>query len=261
LQLDLGITNKKAIICASSKGLGKACAISLVKEGVIVTINGRNQSTINLAIKEIFELTGKEVHGVAADIRTEEGRQLLLDSCPDADILVTNNEGPKPGNFEDWGRDQYIEAFDANMLGPVLMIRGLLTGMRQRKFGRIINITSAMVKSPLPHQGLSTAARTALTAVCKAISRDVAQDNVTINNLLPERIDTGRQIQMTERLAKMENISFEEARLKIAQTVAAKRFGKTEEFGDMCAYLCSQQASFISGQNIQIDGGSYRGIV
>jgi 3-oxoacyl-[acyl-carrier protein] reductase len=259
--LDLGISNKKAIVCASSKGLGKACAISLAKEGVIVTINGRNQSNIDLAIQEIYQLTGKEVRGVAADIRTEEGRQLLIESCPDADILVTNNEGPKPGQFEDWGREQYIEAFDANMLGPVLMIRGLLPGMRQRKFGRIINITSAMVKSPLPHQGLSTAARTALTAICKAISRDVAQDNVTINNLLPERIDTGRQIQMTERQAKIDNISFAQAREKITQTIAAKRFGKTEEFGDMCAYLCSQQASFISGQNIQIDGGSYRGIV
>ena len=147
------------------------------------------------------------------------------------------------------------------MLAPVLMIRGVLAGMQKRKFGRIINITSAMVKAPNPHQGLSTAARTALTAVCKAISRDVAVDNVTINNLLPERIDTGRQIQMTQRQAKIENISFIQARAKLESTIAAKRFGKTEEFGDMCAYLCSQQASFISGQNIQIDGGSYRGLI
>jgi 3-oxoacyl-[acyl-carrier protein] reductase len=259
--MDLGIKGKKAIICASSKGLGKACALSLTKEGVLVTINGRNQSNIDLAIEEIFQLTGVHIQGVAADIRTEDGRASLLQSCPDADILVTNNEGPKPGNFQDWGREQYIEAFDANMLGPILMIRGVLPGMRQRRFGRIINITSAMVKSPLPHQGLSTAARTALTAVCKAISRDVAQDNVTINNLLPERIDTGRQIQMTERQAKIDNITFAQARKNIELTIAAKRFGTTEEFGDICAYLCSKQASFISGQNIQIDGGSYRGII
>lgn len=259
--MDLGIKGKKAIICASSKGLGKACALSLTKEGVLVTINGRAQSNIDLAIEEIFQLTGVRIQGVAADIRTEDGRASLLQSCPDADILVTNNEGPKPGNFQDWGRDEYIEAFDANMLGPVLMIRGVLPGMRQRHFGRIVNITSAMVKSPLPHQGLSTAARTALTAVCKAISRDVAQDNVTINNLLPERIDTGRQIQMTERQAKIDNITFAQARKNIELTIAAKRFGTTEEFGDICAYLCSKQASFISGQNIQVDGGSYRGIV
>jgi 3-oxoacyl-[acyl-carrier protein] reductase len=212
-------------------------------------------------VKEIQAITGNPVIGVVADITTEVGREKLLSACLDVDILVTNNAGPTPGRFLDWGRDDYIKAFESNMLGPVLMIRGVLAGMQARKFGRIINITSAMVKSPLSHQGLSTSARTALTAVCKAISRDVAVDNVTINNLLPERIDTGRQIQMTERQAKLDNISFSEARAKIEQTIAAKRFGKTEEFGDMCAYLCSQQASFISGQNIQIDGGSYRGIV
>jgi 3-oxoacyl-[acyl-carrier protein] reductase len=259
--MDLHIAGKKAIICASSKGLGKACALSLSREGVIVYINGRNEQTLEDAVKEIHLETGNPVFGVVADITTEDGRLKLSSACPDADILVTNNEGPKPGKFEDWGRDEYIQAFDANMLGPVLMIRALLPGMKERQFGRIVNITSAMVKAPSPHQGLSTAARTALTAVCKAISREVVADNVTINNLLPERIDTGRQQQMTQRLATMENISFSEARARLEQTIAAKRFGKTEEFGDMCAYLCSTQAAFISGQNIQIDGGSYRGIV
>jgi 3-oxoacyl-[acyl-carrier protein] reductase len=259
--MDLGIAGKKAIICASSKGLGKACALSLSKEGVEVFINGRNEATVLSTVEEIKKLTGNKVHGVVADITTEEGRKLLLSACPDADILVTNNAGPTPGKFLDWGREDYLQAFESNMLAPVLMIRGVLAGMQERKFGRIINITSAMVKSPLSHQGLSTSARTALTAVCKAISRDVAVDNVTINNLLPERIDTGRQIQMTERQAKIDNISFDEARAKIALGIAAKRFGTTEEFGDICAYLCSKQASFISGQNIQVDGGSYRGIV
>jgi 3-oxoacyl-[acyl-carrier protein] reductase len=259
--MDLGINGKKAIICASSKGLGKACAISLSKEGVEIYINGRTEATVRAAVQEIKTLTGNAVHGVVADITQEDGRHQLLAACPDADILVTNNAGPTPGHFLDWAHDDYIQAFESNMLAPVLMIRGVLAGMQVRKFGRIINITSAMVKSPLPHQGLSTSARTALIAVCKAISRDVAVDNVTINNLLPERIDTGRQIQMTERQAKIDNITFEEARAKITQTIAAKRFGRTEEFGDMCAYLCSQQAGFISGQNIQIDGGSYRGII
>ena len=259
--MDLGIKGKKAIICASSKGLGKACAISLSREGVIVIINGRNEATVTSTVQEIQALTSNEVSGVVADITTEEGRAMLIAACPDADILVTNNAGPTPGKFEDWSREDYLEAFESNMLAPVLMIRGLLSGMRTRKFGRIINITSAMVKSPLPHQGLSTAARTALTAVCKAISRDTVADNVTINQLLPERIDIGRLQQMTERQAKLDGISLSEARKKLEGTVAAKRFGKTDEFGDMCAYLCSQQASFICGQNIQIDGGSYRGLV
>lgn len=259
--MDLGIRGKKAIVCASSKGLGKACALSLSKEGVHVFINGRNEESVAATVQEIQSLTGGPVTGVVADITTEEGRARLLEACSDADILVTNNSGPTPGRFLDWAREDYLKAFESNMLAPVLMIRGVLAGMQQRKFGRIINITSAMVKTPNPHQGLSTAARTALTAVCKAISKDVVADNVTINNLLPERIDTGRQIQMTERQAKIDNISFAEARAKLELTIAAKRFGKTEEFGDMCAYLCSQQASFISGQNIQIDGGSYRGLV
>lgn len=259
--MDLQIKHKKAIVCASTRGLGRACALSLSKEGVVVYINGRTNETVQVAAKEIAAITGNPVYGIAADITTEEGRQSLVLGCPDADILVTNNEGPTPGKFEDWGRDEYIKAFDSNMLGPVLLIRALLPGMKSRKFGRIVNITSAMVKSPTPHQGLSTAARTALTAVCKAISHEVAVHNVTINNLLPERIDTGRQVQMAKRTANIENISYEDARIKIAQTIDAKRYGKTEEFGDMCAYLCSVQASFISGQNIQLDGGSYRGIV
>jgi 3-oxoacyl-[acyl-carrier protein] reductase len=143
----------------------------------------------------------------------------------------------------------------------VLLIRALLPGMRQRQFGRIVNITSAMVKSPNPHQGLSTAARTALTAVCKAISREAVVDNVTINNLLPERIDTGRQQYLIERQARIDGSTLEQARAKLVDTIAAKRFGRPEEFGDMCAYLCSAQASYICGQNIQLDGGSYRGIV
>ena len=259
--MDLGIRGRKAIICASSRGLGKARALSLSKEGVIVYLNGRHQDDLDIAAQEIQEMTKTEVHTVLADITTEDGRQKLIRACNEVDILVTNNAGPTPGQFLDWAREDYLAAFESNMLAPVLMIRGVLAGMQKRKFGRIINITSAMVKAPNPHQGLSTAARTALTAVCKAISRDVAVDNVTINNLLPERIDTGRQIQMTQRQAKIENISFIQARAKLESTIAAKRFGKTEEFGDMCAYLCSQQASFISGQNIQIDGGSYRGLI
>jgi 3-oxoacyl-[acyl-carrier protein] reductase len=198
---------------------------------------------------------------VAADINTEAGRATLIAACPEPDILVNNNAGPPPGELADWDHAAWLSALEANMLAPILLIRALLPGMRQRRFGRIVNITSAMVKSPRAHMGLSTAARTGLTALCKALVPEVAKDNVTINNLLPERIDTGRQRFMTERMMRMENITFEEARARITDSIAAKRFGKPEEFGDACAFLCSEQAGFISGQNLQLDGGSYRGLI
>jgi 3-oxoacyl-[acyl-carrier protein] reductase len=259
--MDLHIAGRQAIVCASSQGLGRACATSLSREGVKVFINGRRADKLQATADEIRRETGHEVVPVVADIMTEAGRAALVAACPDADILVNNNAGPTPGKFEDWDHDAYIAVFEQNMLPAVLLIRALLPGMRARKFGRIVNITSAMVKSPNPHQGLSTAARTALTAVCKAISRDVVVDNVTINNLLPERIDTGRQQYLIERQAKIDHSTLDEARAKLVDTIAAKRFGRPEEFGDMCAYLCSAQASYICGQNIQLDGGSYRGIV
>jgi 3-oxoacyl-[acyl-carrier protein] reductase len=259
--MDLHIAGRKAIVCASSQGLGKACALSLSREGVKVFINGRNEDKLRAAAEEISRETGNEVVPVVADIMTEDGRAKLVAACPDADILVNNNAGPAPGKFEDWDHDTYIGVFEQNFLPAALMIRALLPGMRARKFGRIVNITSAMVKSPRAHQGLSTAARTALTALCKAISTEAVVDNVTINNLLPERIDSPRQQALTERQAKLDGTTFEEARQKLTDTIAAKRFGRPEEFADMCAYLCSEQASFICGQNIQLDGGSYRGIV
>jgi 3-oxoacyl-[acyl-carrier protein] reductase len=259
--VDLHIAGRKAIVCASSQGLGRACATALSREGVRVFINGRTQEKLRATADEIARETGHEVVAVAADIMTDDGRAKLVAACPDADILVNNNAGPAPGKFEDWDHDAYIGVFEQNMIPAALMIRALLPGMRERKFGRIVNITSAMVKSPRAHQGLSTAARTALTALCKAISSECVVDNVTINNLLPERIDSPRQQYLIERQAKIDGISLDAARQKLTDTIAAKRFGKPEEFADMCAYLCSEQASFICGQNIQLDGGSYRGIV
>ena len=259
--MDLHIAGRQAIVCASSQGLGRACATSLAREGVKVFINGRDAAKLEATAKEIVAETGGVVVPVAADIMTDEGRAKLVAACPDADILVTNNAGPTPGKFEDWDRNAYLAVFEQNMLPAVLLIRALLPGMRQRQFGRIVNITSAMVKSPRAHQGLSTAARTALTAVCKAISTEVVADNVTINNLLPERIDSPRQQYLIERQAKMDNISADAAKAKLTDTVAARRFGRPDEFGDMCAYLCSAQASFVCGQNIQLDGGSYRGLI
>jgi 3-oxoacyl-[acyl-carrier protein] reductase len=258
--MDLGLTGRKALIMASSRGLGLACATALAREGCLVTLNGRNQAALDEAAESIEAAHGVRPDTVVGDIRTDEGRRAMLAACPAPDILVTNNEGPAPGKLADWDHDALLVAFEANMLGPALMIRAVLPGMQERRFGRIVNITSAMVKSPRPHLGLSTAARTALTAFCKSIGPTVAADNVTINNLLPERIDTGRQVFMVARLAKLEGITVEEARAKAAQTIAAKRFGRPEEFGDCCAYLCSAQAGFMSGQNIQLDGGSYAGL-
>jgi 3-oxoacyl-[acyl-carrier protein] reductase len=259
--MDLRIRGRKAIVCASSQGLGLACATSLAREGCVVFINGRDASRLEKAVADIQTATGARATPVVADINTEAGRATLVAACPEADILVNNNAGPTPGKLADWDHAAWLVALEANMLAPILLIRALLPGMRQRKFGRIVNITSAMVKSPRAHMGLSTAARTGLTALCKSLVPEAAADNVTINNLLPERIDTGRQRFLAERMMKAENIDYEEARARIVDTIAAKRFGKPDEFGDACAYLCSEQASFISGQNLQLDGGSYRGLI
>jgi 3-oxoacyl-[acyl-carrier protein] reductase len=259
--MDLGIKGRKAVVCASTQGLGLACAASLAREGCIVHINGRDAARVKKVAGELAAETGAVVHGVAADITTEAGRAALVAACPDADILVNNNAGPPPGKLSDWDHHQWIAALEANMLAPALLIRAFVPGMRERKFGRIINITSAMVKSPRPPMALSTGARAGLTAFSKSLSLEVAKDNVTINNLLPERIDTDRQRYMAERMMREHGITMEEARARIADSIAAKRFGTPKEFGDACAYLCSVQASFISGQLLQLDGGSYHGLV
>ena len=259
--MDLGIKGKKAIVCASSKGLGKACAKSLMEEGVSVVINARGEDALKETYKELSKIDKGRISMVVADLDTEEGRSRIVESCPEADILVNNNSGPPPVNFLESDKDLWLKALDSNMLSAIFMIKDLLPGMTKRKFGRIINITSAMVKSPHPLMSLSTSARTGLTAFSKGISKDVAKHNVTINNLLPERFDTDRQVFMTEMLMKNQNISRDEARSQIASSIAANRFGKPEEFGATCAFLCSEQASFISGQNIQLDGGSYEGLI
>jgi 3-oxoacyl-[acyl-carrier protein] reductase len=259
--MDLGIKGRKAIVCASSQGLGLACATSLAREGCVVFVNGRDKSRLEKAVAQVQAATGARPTPVAADINTEAGREKLVAACPEADILVNNNAGPPPGELADWDHAAWLAALEANMLAPILLMRALLPGMRQRRFGRIVNITSAMVKSPRAHMGLSTAARTGLTALCKSLVPEVAKDNVTINNLLPERIDTGRQRFLAERMMRLEQITYEEARARIVDTIAAKRFGKPDEFGDACAFLCSEQASFISGQNLQLDGGSYKGLI
>lgn len=258
--MDLGISGRHAIVAASSAGLGYACARSLAREGVHVVLNGRDPDRLADAAGTLRAEAGTTVTAVAGDIALPATRAALLDACPAPDILVTNNGGPPPGAFGQWDRDDWIGAVDANLVAPLLLIRDVLDGMVERRFGRIVNITSAMVKAPRSPMGLSSAARTGLTSVVKGLSVDVAAANVTINNLLPERIDTGRQRQMAELAVAFKGITLEEAYAEIAATIAAGRLGRPEEFGDACAFLCSAQAGYLSGQSISLDGGTYGGL-
>jgi len=259
--MDLGIKGRKAIVCASSQGLGYACALALAGEGCDIVLNGRNGERLQAAALALRHATGATVSTVAADICTDEGRTRLLAACPEPDILINNNGGPPPGQLADWDHDAWMPALEANLLTAALLMRAVVPGMRQRRFGRIVNITSAMVKSPHAAMGLSTAARAGLTALSKAIARDVVIDNVTINNLLPERFDTSRQEFMAQRLMREQGVDRDEARRQIAATLPARRFGRPEEFGAACAYFCSANAGFVTGQNLNLDGGAYSGLI
>lgn len=260
--MDLGIAGRTALVTASSQGLGLACARALAREGASVTINGRDAARLESVARVLrAEFAGAEITVVAADLTERVGRDAIVAAVPTPDILVTNNAGPPPGGLDDWDEAALLSALGTNMIPAVQLMRAYIPGMRERRFGRIVNITSAMVKEPKYDMGLSTSARAALTAISKAISTDVAADNVTINNLLPERFDTPRQQFMAERMMTAKNIDREEALRRITSTIAAKRLGRPEEFGDACAFLCSAQAGYISGQNLQLDGGSYGGLV
>jgi 3-oxoacyl-[acyl-carrier protein] reductase len=258
--MDLGIRGRSAIVCASSGGLGKACATALACEGVEVVINGRDPSRVAQTSAQIETVAGRAPRGVVADINTLVGREALLAACPDADILVTNNGGP-PVAPPEWDRDAWLAALEANLLAPSWFITKLVPGMRQRGFGRVVNITSAVVKSPQLSMSLSATARAGLTAFAKGLSREAARDNVTINNLLPQHIDTGRQQEMAAGMMRERGISHEEARAWQIRSVRAGRLGRPEEVGDTCAFLCSVQAGFISGQSLLVDGGSYPGLL
>ena len=241
--MDLGLTGRPAFVAASSQGLGLACATALVREGARVVLNGRDAAKLESAAKDLrARFPGARVDFVAADLTDPAGRDAIVAAWPRADILVTNNAGPPPGTLADWDETALLAAVNANFVPAVQLIRAFLPGMRERRFGRIVNITSAMVKSPKYDMGLSTSARAALTAISKAISTEAAADNVTINNLLPERRDTPRQQFMAERLMAAQHIDREEALRRIASTIAARRLGRPEEFGDACAFLCSAQA-------------------
>jgi len=258
--MDLALQDKRAIVCAASKGLGRACAEALAREGVAVTLNARDRDTLEATAAAIHRDSGVAVTVVAGDIAAAATRAALLAACPAPDILINNNAGPAPGRFQDWDRDAWSAAFEANMLAPIEMIRAVVDGMVERRFGRIVNITSAMVKAPQAPMGLSAGVRAGLTSACKALSLQVAWANVTVNNLLPERIDTDRQAQMAQLTAAFNNITVEEAYDRMRAHIPAGRLGRPEEVGDACAFLCSPRAGFITGQNLQLDGGAYAGL-
>lgn len=259
--MELGLKGKKAIVCASSQGLGFACALALAQEGCEVYINGRNTDKLNVAADKLRQQTGAVIKAVSADLNTEAGRRLLLTACPEPDILVNNNAGPPPGQLADWDHAAWMGALESNLLSAAMLMREVIPGMRQRRFGRIVNITSAMVKTPHAAMGLSTAARAGLTALSKALAREAVVDNVTINNLLPERFDTPRQEFMAQRMMKESGITREEARAQIAATLPANRMGDPKEFGAACAFFCAATSGFITGQNLQLDGGAYSGLI
>ena len=257
--MDLGIAGKKALVCAASKGLGRGCAMSLAREGADVVITARTAETLEATAAEIREATGANVVAVAGDITTDQGRADALAAAGDIDILVNNAGGPPPGDFRDWTRDDWIAALDANMLTAIELIKATVDPMIERKFGRIVNITSSAVRSPIEVLGLSNGARAGLTGFVAGISRKTVAHNVTINNLLPGPFNTDRLRGGAKAMAGKAGISVEEAIQMRADENPAKRLGEPEEFGDACAYICSAQAGYFTGQNFLIDGGGYPG--
>jgi 3-oxoacyl-[acyl-carrier protein] reductase len=259
--MDLGIAGRTAIVCASSRGLGHACAVALAEEGVDVVLNGRSRDRGVEALEAVRRVAKGKVMFVEGDVTTQAGQEALLEACPSPDILVNNNAGPDPARFLDLDEARWEAAIAANFIAPLMLVRAVLPQMQKHRFGRIVNITSAMVTTPRPHMVLSAGSRAGLTAVLKGLSLEVAKFNVTINNMLPERFDTDRQIHMAKAAMVRDGISYEEARVRQVQSIAAGRLGQPREFGVACAFLCSVHAGFISGQNLHLDGGSYPALV
>ena len=257
--MDLGIAGRKALVCAASKGLGRACAYSLAREGVEVTILARTRETLDATAADIRANTGAKVTAIAADITTEAGRAAALKACPSPDILVNNAGGPPPGDFREWGQEEWLKALSNNMVTPILLIKATVDGMIARKWGRIVNITSGAVKSPIPNLGLSNGARAGLTGFIAGLARQTVKHNVTINNLLPGSFDTDRLRDNIRFQAQKLGKSFDEHYAHLKANNPAGRIGDPAEFGEACAYLCSAQAGFITGQNFLIDGGAYPG--
>jgi 3-oxoacyl-[acyl-carrier protein] reductase len=255
--MDLGLKGKKAIVCAASKGLGRACALSLAREGVDLVITARTAADLERTADEIRKETGVKVTAVPGDITTEAGRAAALAACPAPDILVNNAGGPPRGDFRDWTRDDWIKAVDANMLTPIFLIKAVVDGMIERKFGRIVNITSASVKSPIPELGMSNGARAGLTGFVAGLARQVARHNVVINNILPGPFLTDRLRAGFAEAARTSNRPVDELAQERAKNSPAGRVGDPAEFGDACAFLCSAKIGFIVGHNLILDGGTF----
>ena len=254
--MDMGIAGRRALVCAGSKGLGKGCAQALAREGVLVTITARGKEALEKTADEIRAAGGK-VTTVAGDITTPDGRAAALAACKDPDILINNAGGPQPGDFRDWTPDDWMKALNANMITAIELIKATLDPMIARKWGRIVNITSGSVKSPIPVLGLSNGARTGLTGFCAGIARQVAKDGVTINGLLPGPFDTDRLRSGMEFEAKKTGRPLADIVKERSQQNPSKRFGTAEEFGAACAFLCSAHAGYITGQNLLMDGGAF----
>ncbi|WP_432447863.1 SDR family oxidoreductase [Aliiroseovarius marinus] len=254
--MDLGISGKTALVCASSKGLGLGCAEALAREGVSLVMNARSEGPLEASAAAIRAETGVEVTTVAADITSAEGRDKVLAAAGQVDILVTNAGGPPPGLWSDWSRDDFIAAFDANMLTPIALMQALIPSMAARGWGRIVNITSQSVKAPIPVLGLSNTARAGLTGFVAGTARQVAGQGVVINNLLPGIHATDRAEALDGAVVDAQGITMEEARAQRFATIPAGRYGTRDEFGAACAFLCSQHAGFMVGQNILLDGGA-----
>ena len=257
--MDLAIRDKTALVCAASRGLGRACALALAREGVNLTIVARTPGPLDAAAEAIGAETGVTVTAVAADITTPEGRVQVLKACPDPDILVTNAGGPPPGDFRDWSREDWMAALNANMLTPIELIKATVDGMIQRRFGRIVNITSAAVKAPIAVLGLSNGARAGLTGFVAGLARETVRHNVTVNNLLPGPFDTDRLRQTLAGAAARSGKPLEEILQARQSANPAGRFGDPQEFGQACAFLCGARCGYITGQNLLIDGGAYPG--
>jgi 3-oxoacyl-[acyl-carrier protein] reductase len=257
--MDLGIAGRKAIVCASSRGLGKACAFRLAEAGCEVVVNGRDKAVTESTAAEIAKLTNAKVIPVIADVSTAEGQKALLAANGDPDILVNNNAGPPFRDFREIDRQKMLEGVTANMVVAIELIQKVVEPMSKKKFGRVVNITSGSVKMPIGGLDLSSGARAGLTAFLCGVARQVAPDGITINFLLPGSFDTDRLNHNMENTAKKQNISLDQARANRAGTVPAKRFGYPDEFGAACAFLCSAHAGYITGQNLLIDGGVFPG--
>ena len=254
--MDLGVKGKRALICASSKGLGRGCAEALAEAGVDLVLNARGAEALEAPAAHIRDTYDVNVTTVAADVAADAGRAELLEAAQGVDILVNNAGGPPPGLWSDWDRDDFIAALDANMLAPIALMKALLPGMIDQGWGRVVNITSGSVKAPIPQLGLSNSARAGLTGYVAGTARQVAQHGVNINNMLPGIHATDRAISLDTGVSKAQGISMEQAKANREATIPTRRYGTAEEFGAMCAFLCSQHAGFIVGQNIVLDGGA-----